>query len=59
MKLFYSFRSEIVVPIFHPDDKLNVIGVLDADSELYSHYDETDKEYLVEICSLISKKYLD
>jgi L-methionine (R)-S-oxide reductase len=53
------FRSEIVVPIFHPRDESNVIGVLDADSELIGHYDETDKEYLIQICSLISEKYSD
>ena len=48
-----------MVPIFHPQDESIVIGVLDADSELLSQYDETDKEYLIQICSLISEKYSD
>jgi GAF domain-containing protein len=43
-------RSEIVVPLIK-DGK--VWGVLDADSEHLSHYDETDRLYLEEIVSLI------
>jgi GAF domain-containing protein len=43
-------RSEIVVPILRNNE---VVGVLDADSELPDHYDETDKKYLEEIVALI------
>jgi GAF domain-containing protein len=39
-------RSEIVVPIIRNDE---VIGVLDVDSELLAHFDETDKKHLEEI----------
>ena len=39
-------RSEIVVPVIRNN---NVVGVLDADSELLSHFDETDKKFLEEI----------
>ncbi|RAJ73522.1 GAF domain-containing protein [Chitinophaga dinghuensis] len=44
-------RSEIVVPIIRDGV---VKGVLDVDSELLSHFDETDKQYLEEIVALIS-----
>lgn len=43
-------RSEIVVPLIY-DNK--VWGVLDADSEHLSHYDETDKVFLEQIVSLL------
>jgi L-methionine (R)-S-oxide reductase len=43
-------RSEIVIPLIK-DGK--VWGVLDADSEHLSHYDETDRLYLEEIVKLI------
>jgi L-methionine (R)-S-oxide reductase len=43
-------RSEIVVPILHNN---RVIGVLDVDSELHGHFDETDKKWLEEIIALI------
>src|ERR1700744_5369484 len=39
-------RSEIVVPIIRDGA---VIGVLDVDSELPDHFDETDKTYLERI----------
>jgi len=42
--------SEIVVPLIKEG---KVWGVLDADSEHLSHYDETDRLYLEEIVSLI------
>jgi len=44
-------RSEIVVPIFKNNE---VIGVLDADSELLNHFDGTDKKYLEAIVNEIS-----
>lgn len=43
-------RSEIVVPVFK-DNK--VVAVLDADSEEYSKFDETDQEWLRSIVELI------
>ena len=43
-------RSEIVVPLIHD----NIVwGVLDADSEHLSHYDETDKVFLEQIVGLL------
>lgn len=44
-------RSEIVVPVF--DNEKKVIAVLDIDSEHLATFDETDRRYLEEICSLI------
>lgn len=46
-------RSEIVLPLFVEDQ---LIGVLDIDSYNYSNFDQTDKEYLERLCSIISKK---
>lgn len=43
-------RSEIVVPLIKDGQ---VWGVLDADSELLSHFDETDQQFLEEIVRLI------
>ena len=43
-------RSEIVVPVIRNNE---VIGVLDVDSELVDHFDQTDKKYLEEIVGLI------
>ena len=43
-------KSEIVVPIIKDNE---VTGVLDVDSELLYHFDETDKRYLEEIVSWI------
>lgn len=43
-------RSEIVVPIIVTGA---VVGVLDADSELLDHYDETDKKYLEQIAQFL------
>lgn len=43
-------KSEIVVPVFHDTE---VIGVLDADSEKLSYFDETDQKFLEEITRLI------
>jgi GAF domain-containing protein len=36
-------RSEIVVPVIRNG---NVVGVLDADSELSDHFDHVDAQYL-------------
>ena len=44
-------RSEIVVPLFHQSE---VVAVLDVDSDLPDQFDDTDKQYLEEIASLVS-----
>ena len=44
-------RSEIVLPIIRNKE---VIAVLDADSELPAHFDETDKKYLEEILGILN-----
>lgn len=43
-------RSEIVIPVLKGEE---VIAVLDADSELLQHFDETDQKYLEEIVGMI------
>jgi len=48
-------RSEIVVPIFK-DEKL--FGVLDLDSTDYGSFNETDKKYLEELVSFLSKEII-
>lgn len=45
-------KSEIVVPIFKDGD---VIAVLDVDSEHLCHFDDSDKQFLEIIVSLLSK----
>ena len=45
-------RSEIVVPVFRPDGK--VTAVLDIDSEKLATFDDVDRQYLEQICKLIS-----
>lgn len=45
-------RSEIVVPVFSPNG--SVSAVLDIDSKELATFDCIDKEYLEEICKLIS-----
>lgn len=47
-------KSEIVVPIFK-DNK--VWAILDIDSEHFATFDDTDKEWLERICSLISSHH--
>ena len=46
-------KSEIVVPVFNNKNK--VFGVLDIDSDKLNSFDETDKEHLEEIVSIIQK----
>jgi len=43
-------KSEIVLPIRNNNE---VIGVLDVDSELLNHFDQTDANYLEKIIDLI------
>lgn len=49
-------RSEIVVPIFKNHE---LFGVLDIDSYDYDSFNETDKKYLEEICTFLSKEILN
>lgn len=44
-------RSEIVVPVFGHDN--TVVAVLDIDSRELNTFDETDRQYLEEICQII------
>jgi GAF domain-containing protein len=47
-------RSEIVVPILNEHE---VVAVLDVDSEVLDHFDESDMKYLEEIVKLVSLKF--
>lgn len=47
-------NSEIVVPVFSND---HVVAVLDADSEHFDHFDNTDHLQLEEFCSLLAKLF--
>jgi GAF domain-containing protein len=44
-------QSEIVVPVFNPDD--SVYGVIDVDSDKLASFDETDARYLEKIVKMI------
>ena len=46
-------RSEIVVPVFSQDG--SVQAVLDIDSKELATFDDVDRQYLEEICKLISR----
>ena len=46
-------RSEIVVPVFSQDG--SVQAVLDIDSKELATFDDVDRQYLEEICMLISR----
>ena len=50
-------RSEIVVPVFGIDGK--VAAVLDIDSDQLATFDETDRKYLEEICTLINQNGIE
>jgi L-methionine (R)-S-oxide reductase len=45
-------NSEIVVPIIKDDV---ILGVIDADSQYFNHFDECDKLYLQKIAQLVAK----
>ena len=47
-------RSEIVVPI---EVDGSVVGLLDADSEIYGNFDEMDKYYLEQLVALLREKF--
>ena len=44
-------RSEIVIPVFGHDN--TVVAVLDIDSRELNTFDETDRQYLEEICQML------
>ena len=46
-------RSEIVVPVFSSSG--DVVAVLDIDSKELNTFDDTDRQYLESICSLLAK----
>ena len=48
-------KSEIVLPV--RDREKRVRAVLDVDSNEINYFDEMDKEYLTEICALVSPHY--
>ena len=45
-------RSEIVVPIFSKEG--NVVGVLDIDSTELDTFDDIDRQYLEQLCQLLT-----
>ena len=47
-------RSEIVVPVFDPDDAARVLAVLDIDSRELATFDDVDCLYLESLCRLIA-----
>lgn len=49
-------RSEIVVPLFTPDEK-QVFGVLDIDSDRLAAFDETDRTQLEKAAAIIARHW--
>jgi len=52
-----STRSEIVVPVLTPDDRL--LAVLDVDSDTLGAFDETDQEHLESLCRMLGEQFAD
>ena len=52
-----STRSEIVVPVLTPDDRL--LAVLDVDSDTLAAFDETDREHLEALCRMLGERFAD
>lgn len=50
-----STRSEIVVPVLTPDDRL--LAVLDVDSDTLGAFDETDREHLEPLCQKLGEQF--
>lgn len=50
-----STRSEIVVPVLTPDDRL--LAVLDVDSDQLAAFDETDQKHLEAICQRLGEQF--
>ena len=50
-----STRSEIVVPVLTPNDRL--MAVLDVDSDALAAFDETDQEHLEALCTALGRQF--
>lgn len=50
-----STRSEIVVPVLTPDDRL--LGVLDVDSDTLGAFDPIDQEHLEALCDDLGRQF--
>ena len=50
-----STRSEIVVPVLTPGDRL--LAVLDVDSDTLGAFDETDQEHLEALCQSLGEQF--
>lgn len=50
-----STRSEIVVPVLTPDDRL--LAVLDVDSDTPAAFDQTDRTYLEQLCARLGRQF--
>ncbi|MFK7930434.1 MAG: GAF domain-containing protein, partial [Myxococcota bacterium] len=48
-------QSEIVVPVLTPDGRL--LAVLDVDSDLPAHFDDTDQHCLEQLCSELGARF--
>ncbi|MEF8797420.1 MAG: GAF domain-containing protein, partial [Salinivenus sp.] len=52
-----STRSEVVVPVLTPDDRL--LAVLDVDSDTLGAFDDTDREHLEALCRALGEQFAD
>ena len=52
-----STRSEVVVPVLTPDDRL--LAVLDVDSDTLGAFDDTDREHLEALCRALGAQFSD
>jgi GAF domain-containing protein len=52
-----STRSEIVVPVLTPDDRL--LAVLDVDSDTLGAFDEIDQAHLEDLCQMLGEQFAD
>lgn len=50
-----STRSEIVVPVLTPEDRL--LAVLDVDSNTLGAFDVTDQEHLEALCRMLGEQF--
>lgn len=50
-------RSEVVVPVLTPDDRL--LAVLDVDSDTLAAFDETDQTHLERLCTRLGRQFAD
>ena len=48
-------RSEIVVPLIAPDNR--VLAVLDVDSDWPSAFDEVDQKHLEDLCRMLAQRF--